>query len=104
AEDGIRECHVTGVQTCALPICSSVKGVVIVSRSAACAASQLLRRMVMKRLSPASVTVSPSTVTTGSPGTVNTRGTAASANGRDTDRKSDVQAKRVDTDGDRTRK
>src|SRR5690606_39323762 len=26
AEDGIRDFHVTGVQTCALPICSSAEG------------------------------------------------------------------------------
>src|SRR5690625_7104073 len=35
AEDGIRDGHVTGVQTCALPICRAVRRAELVERSAA---------------------------------------------------------------------
>src|SRR5437870_9594521 len=39
AEDGIRDGHVTGVQTCALPICASARSVTCTSRPAAAGVS-----------------------------------------------------------------
>src|SRR5690349_23015547 len=45
AEDGIRDLYVTGVQTCALPICASTR--ITVSESAACGTSRASNQIAL---------------------------------------------------------